>query len=356
MTFLLDQSRELVTTALTVMAAALLAALIGLIVWRVVDELRFLRRQRIIARYRPLVHALLSPEPSPDALQRIVATPVRHRGILSDLLLAALRLTTGDLVPRLSDAAAKLGLTARWTRAMHDRRWWVRAEAIRALGLVREQERVPALLESLDDDHEEVRAAAVDALGRIGDPRCGTALLARLRDESRHQRARVLEAIRALGPSMVPVLLAHTGEHPADTAMTADVLGTVGGTAALESLLGWTASDDAAVRAAALRAIGSIGVDDRSFFYALRGLDDRAADVRAMAARALGRSRRQSAVSCLAAHLDDEWLVAAHCATGLRGLGRPGAAALEARAGAGGPGGDLARQMLWELKTLRVEA
>jgi hypothetical protein len=68
----------------------------------------------------------------------------------------------------------------------------------------------------------------------------------------------------------------------------------------------------------------------------------------------LGRSRRQTAVGCLAAHLDDEWLVAAHCATGLRGLGRPGAAALEARAGAGGQGGDLARQMLWELKTLRV--
>jgi hypothetical protein len=355
-TFLLDQSRELVTAALTVMAAALIAALIGLIVWRVVDEVRFLRRQRIISRYRPLVHALLAPEPSSEALQRLVATPVRHRSVLSDQLLAALRLTTGDVVPRLREAAAQLGLTARWTRSMHDRRWWVRAEAIRALGLIREEERVPALLESLDDPHEEVRAAAVDALGRIGDPRCGTALLARLRDDSRHQRARVLEAIRALGPSMIPVLLAHTDEHPADAAMTADVLGTVGGTAALERLLGWSGSDDAAVRAAALRAIGSIGVDDRSFFFALRGLDDTAADVRAMAARALGRSRRQSAVSWLAAHLDDEWLVAAHCATGLRGLGRPGAAALEARAGTGGPGGDLARQMLWELKTLRAGA
>jgi hypothetical protein len=355
-TFVLDQSRELVATALTVMASALLVALLGLIVWRVVDELRFLRRQRIIARYRPLIHAVLTPAPSPGALQQLVATPMSHRGIVSDLLLAALRLTTGELVPRLRDAAAKLGLTARWTMSMRDRRWWVRAEAVRALGLVREQERVPGLLEALDDDHEEVRAAAVDALGRIGDPQCGTALLARLRDESRHQRARVLEAIRALGQSMVPVLLAHTDEHPADTAMTADVLGTVGGTAALESLLRWTAADDAAVRAAALRAIGSIGIDDRSFFYALRGLDDSAADVRAMAARALGRSRRQTAVGCLAAHLDDEWLVAAHCATGLRGLGRPGAAALEARAGAVGQGGDLARQMLWELKTLRVGA
>jgi hypothetical protein len=355
-TFFLDQSRVLVVRALTLMAAVLLVALVGLIVWRVVDEVRFLRRQRIIARYRPLLHALLTPEPSGDAVARLVATPTRHLGIVADLFLAALRLTTGDLVPRLRDAAGKLGLMERWGRAMVDRRWWVRAEAIRALGLVRDHERVPALLAALDDDHEEVRAAAVDALGRIGDPQCGTALLARLPDESRHQRARVLEAIRALGPSMVPVLLAHVADHPADTAMTADVLGTVGGTAALESLLGWTASDDAAVRAAALRALGSIGIDDRSFFYALRGLDDSEAEVRAMAARALSRSRRPAAVGCLADHLDDEWLVAAHCATGLRGLGRPGVTALEARAASSGQGGDLARQMLWELKTLRVGA
>ena len=68
-----------------------------------------------------------------------------------------------------------------------------------------------------------------------------------------------------------------------------------------------------------------------------------------MAARGLGRSGRHAAVPYLASHLDDEWIVAAHCATGLRRLGRPGAVALEKRAAAPGQGADLAKQMLWEL-------
>ena len=212
------------------------------------------------------------------------------------------------------------------------------------------------LLNALEDPHEEVRAAAVDAIGRLGDPRCGPALLARLRDESRHQRARLIEALRALGSAVVPTLLAHARHHATDTTMVLDILAVVGGTEAIESLLEWTANSDAAVRAAALRVIGSIGLDDRSFFYALRGLDDTDVNVRAMAARALGRSGRQAAVPYLSPRLDDEWLVAAHCATGLRRLGHYGTAALQERAGRTGQGAELARQILWELTHLKVGA
>jgi hypothetical protein len=61
-------------------------------------------------------------------------------------------------------------------------------------------------------------------------------------------------------------------------------------------------------------------------------------------------------VPYLAEHLEDEWLVAAHAATGLRRLGRTGAEALKARAGTPGQAGDLARQMVWELTALRVGA
>ncbi|MQA28857.1 MAG: hypothetical protein GEU82_03315 [Luteitalea sp.] len=355
-TSLLERSRDIVAVVLAVLAGTLLVTLFGLVLWRAIDELRFLRRQRLLARYRPLVDALLPPTPEPDAMRHLVESSRRHRGILADLILAALRLTTGNVVARLHDAAGALGLIDRWTTSLDDRRWWARAEAVRALGLVRAQSCGDRLLRALDDAHEEVRAAAVDALGRIGDPWCGLALLTRLRDESRHQRARVVEAIRALGPPMTPMLLTHAREQPSDTAMTLDILGTVGGTAAIDGVLEWSDAADPAVRAAALRAIGSIGLDDRCFFYALRGLDDTDPAVRGMAARALGRSGRQTAVPYLAAHLDDEWLVAAHSATGLRRLGRPGAAALETRAGATGQGADLARQMLWELEFLKVGA
>ena len=356
MTPWLDRSRGLVMVALGCLAAALLIALVGLVLWRAIDEMRFLLRQRRVARYRPLVDALLTSTPAPETLQRLIDTPARHRDVLADLLLASLRLTTGDVVPRLREAAAALGLVDRWTASLEDRRWWVRAAAVRSLGLAREPSSLNALLAALDEPHEEVRAAAVDALGRIGDPACCALLLARLRDESRHQRARVVEAIRALGASVLPVLLAYAREQASDTAVTIDIIGVVGGSGAIDSLVEWSGDADAAVRAAALRAIGSIGLDDRSFFYVLRGLDDGDEDVRGMAARGLGRSGRPAAIPYLAAHLDDAWLVAAHCATGLRDLGLAGASALQARAASTGQGGDLARQMLWELTFQKVGA
>ena len=353
---LLDLPPAFLAILLAVLAGLLLAALVGLVIWRGVDELRFRRRQRLLARYRPLVDALLASVPSPDAMQRLMAVPRRHQALLGDVLLAALRLTTGEVVPRLREAARGVGLIDRWTSALEDRRWWSRAEAVRALGLVRDPSSVERLLEALDEPHEEVRAAAVDALGRIGDTRCATALLAQLHDESRHQRARLIEAIRCLGPSIMPVLLEHANSLTSNTAMMVDIVGIVGGSAAVDSLLEWTTSTEPALRAAALRALGSIGLDDRTYFHALRHLDDEDPDVRAMAARALGRVGRQDAVPYLARHLDDEWLVAAHCATGLRRLGRSGAAALQARLASPGQGADLARQMLWELNVRNAAA
>ena len=62
MTTLLDRSRDLIAIVLIGLAAALALALLGLIVWRTVDEVRFLWRQRIIARYRPLIDALVTPD------------------------------------------------------------------------------------------------------------------------------------------------------------------------------------------------------------------------------------------------------------------------------------------------------
>jgi hypothetical protein len=97
-----------------------------------------------------------------------------------------------------------------------------------------------------------------------------------------------------------------------------------------------------------LQAIGSLGLDDRAYYYTLRALGDDSAAVRAMAARALGRSRREEAAAYLGGHLEDEWQVAAHAATALRMLGVSGERELLAREDAPGLAGVLARQMLWE--------
>lgn len=356
MTLWLDRFRDLLLPFLAALAALLVVLFAWLIVSRAALALADAWRRRIVSQYRPAVDALTGPAPAPEALERLARSPRRHHAIVAGLVIEALRVTTGEIVPRLREAIDGLGLIRRWRAQVSDRRWWVRADAARALGLVRDLEALDSLVGALDDPHEEVRAAVVDALGRLADPRAIPALLARLPDQSRHQRARMVEAICRMGPAVVPELLRHVDAHAADTAVAIDVLGMTGATGALDRLLAWTGAEDAAVRVAALKAIGSIGLDDRSFYYALRALADGNPDVRGMAARALGRSGRDAAVPYLAGHLDDEWIVAAHAATGLRRLGRAGADALGARVGAPGQAGDLARQMVWELTALRAGA
>ena len=182
----------------------------------------------------------------------------------------------------------------------------------------------------------------------LGGPRAIAALVSGLNDESRYQRARVVEALRKLGEPVTPQLLAYAHAHLDESAAAIEILGLIGGPAAVDDLLAWCADARPAIRAAALQALGSIGVDERSYYYALRGLGDDDAAVRAMAARALGRSRQADAVPYLADRLTDEWEVAAHAAEALRALGPNGLDALQRQITQPGHSGELARQMVWE--------
>ncbi len=305
------------------------------------------RRDRLAARYRPLVEALLDPDLAPGAIRRLGASPVRHRPAVEGLLLAAVKVASGTFVDQVRAAASHLGLVEAWTTALGDSRWWMRAEAARALGCVREDAVVPALMARLDDDHEEVRAAAVESLGLIGDPRAIDALVAGLSRESRQQRSRVVLALRAFGPSVVEPLLAYNLRHPHDTATVAELLGQVHAVTAVDTLTSWCSDARPEVRAAALGALGTLGPCASTYYYALRALGDEVEVVRAMAARAVARCQRRDAAPYLATGLNDEWAVAAQCARGLRELGPAGRRELERVVE--GPATALARQMIWEL-------
>jgi HEAT repeat protein len=332
-------------------ALALAGLLLLLIVQRGLDELRFRRRQRVTARHRAAVDALLGPDGSEAAIIALARAPAAHRPVIETMLLKPLALATGSVVEQLRQAARAIGLVDEWAGRLGDRRWWVRADAARALGLVRETRALAALVHTLDDEHEEVRAAAVEALGLIGHPHAIPALLSRLADQSRHQRARIIEALREFGDAATPQLVAHANAHPADTVIMADVLGLIGGAAAVDSLHGLAFDERPDVREAAIKGLGTIGLNDTGLMLARHALDDAAAGVRAAAARAMGRARHHDAAPDLARLLDDEWIVAACAADALRRLGRPGLAQLEARASETGYAGDLARQMVWELET-----
>jgi hypothetical protein len=351
---LVDWIRAFLITVLVLTTAILAALLIGILVGHVAESWRGRRRQTLVGRYRPVAHALVDPERAEEAIGQLIRVPAWHREIVAAELLAVVRVASGSVIDRVRDAAVRLGFVKMWRRALVNRRWWIRAEGARALGCVRAADAVRELVIRLEDVHEEVRAAAVEALGAIGDPRAVGPLVAGLSYESRLQRARVVLALRAFGPTIVEPLLEHERKHRAETATTADLLGQAGAVTAMDTLTDWSSDPRPEVREAALRALGTLGPCDRTFYFALRALSDGDAGVRAMAARAVGRSGRRDAVPYLASTLTDDWSVAVHAARGLRDLGAPGR--LELERACEGPARDLVAQMLWELDRRQAAA
>jgi HEAT repeats len=347
---LTDAFRTYLLTFLAVSGTLLVTLFVGVLLQRGLDEVKFRRRERLKRVYRPFVDSVAAGpgRAQANAIKFLEGAPASHAPIIAHLMLLPLRVASGSLVQHVRLAAHQLGFIIRWHEDLTRRAWWSRADGARALGLVREPSATARLLPLLDDDHSEVRAAAVEALGLIGDPSAIPALLSRLPQQSRHQQARVIEALRAFGAPTAPALLAYGRANPDDLLLVIDVVGLIGGSAVLDDLIAWAADRRPDVRAAVLKALGSIGLDDRSYYYALKGLRDQAADVRAMAARALGRARRTDASPYLAGQLDDDWIVAAHCAMALRQLGVIGMAELSARRDDQGQAGALARQLLWE--------
>lgn len=344
---LVDWIRVFLITILVLTTAILAAFLIGILIGHVAESWRARRRLTLVGRYRPVVHALVDPERSENALEQLNRVPLWHREILAAELLAVVRVASGSVIDRVRVAAVRLGFVRTWRRELVNRRWWIRADAARALGCVRVTDAVPHLVIRLEDVHEEVRAAAVEALGAIGDPRAVGPLVAGLSYESRLQRARVVLALRAFGPTIVEPLLEYERAHRAETATTADLLGQAGAVTAMDPLTDWCSDPRPEVREASLRALGTLGPCDRTFYFALRALSDGDSGVRAMAARAVGRSGRRDAIPYLAATLTDDWSVAVYGARGLRDLGAPGR--LELERACEGPAKDLVAQMLWEL-------
>jgi HEAT repeat protein len=344
--------RDILVPALLTASAGILLLLIAVIVHRLLRRAASAHDARIKRRYRPLVAAVVHEDgvARDTALAILGGSPRRHRHHIADALLEPLRIVQGSAVERARAAAEALGLLEIWRGQLTHGSWTTRAHAAQAVGLMRDRASVPDLVVLLDHAHDELRAAVVDALGAIGDVTAVEALLARVGQQTRHQQARLVEALRRIGPAVTVSIIEMGAREAGQRRLIAEVLAMVGGPAARGTLLEWTGDEEPVVRAAAWRAVGHIGLDDRASYYALRALSDPDARVRAHAALALGRTGRADAVPYLAAHLDDEWEVAAQGARALAALGAEGVAALEAReaSGIGGHGAELARHFLWE--------
>jgi hypothetical protein len=297
-------------------AAALLVA--GGVRWARV--LRARRAARLAARYQPLVDDLLMPASAGVAMAELLRAPASHRFVIGGLLLTMLRVTSGEAIEYARALTISLGLRDGWFRELDSRSARRRADAAHALGLLHDPTATDALIGRLRDASPSVRAATVGALGAIADPSALPALLGALDDPGRFAQRTVLEALGGLGPAAVTVLIEHARKRPALAAVLIEAAGNAGASDLASPLLPWASDPRPEVRSAVLGALGTAGLDERSYYYALKALDDSNGTVRAAAARAIGRAGREDAIPYLEAHLADEPAVAAECETALRRL------------------------------------
>ena len=344
-----DVFRQVLVPFLIGAAIIFAALLVGLVVQRAVRSAIDRRRQRLVTRFEPLVERCLGASETHADRVRLIRFGRRSPMLLGRMIVSPLLSLAGGPIALGAALAREAGVTDLWRADTHDRRWWRRANATRSLGVVHDTPSFQVLVAALDDTHEEVRAAAVEALGRLGDLGAVPELLTRLPQQSRHQRVRIIDALGSLGADGAPTLMEFIRRQPEVLPFVADLVPAICGSSAAEQVLAFCDHDAAAIRAAAFNVLGTIGLDDTNFYYALKALGDAEPGVRAMAARALGRSGRDDAASYLGELLNEtDWTVAAASARALLGLGAAGAATLAASASGDGQAAALAKQMLWE--------
>ncbi len=134
---------------------------------------------------------------------------------------------------------------------------------------------------------EEVQRDVVFLLGRHASPRSGAVdALLRLAENKPALREPVLRSLVRMGSPAVPVLLEALREHPQSADLLADALAQIGG-AARTALLHALRSDQEAVRASAVMALGRLPVDSRTRQSLIATLEDSSGLVRAAGVTAL---------------------------------------------------------------------
>lgn len=350
-----DAFRHVLVPFLIGAAVVFAVLLAGLVIQRAVRSAIERRRKVLESRFEPLVERCLSANLAGDDRPRLIRFGRLSPMLLGRMLVAPLLSLSGGPVEQGAALAREAGVMEMWRRNVSNRRWWLRAEAVRSLGVVGDALSFPVFVSALDDNHEEVRAAAVEALGRLGDLRAVQELLTRLPLQSRHQRVRIIDALGTLGADGGHTLIEFIRRRPDVLPFVADLVPMICGSAAAEEVLAHCDHDTPAVRAAAFAVLGTIGLDETNYYYALKALGDADPGVRAAAARALGRSGRDDAAPYLGERLHEpDWAVAAESAKALLKLGAVGAATLSANALGEGQAATLAKQMLWEQQARAV--
>lgn len=184
-----------------------------------------------------------------------------HRAALRDVLVEFAQDLEGETSERLVYVFSSFGFVDDQLRLLQSKKWWIRAQAARALGLVRARKGITQLTFALEDPHPDVRAQAmqslivlvgVDALGTIF--RIG-------RNLSRWNEIELSAIVMEFKEKAVPHLIeALNSEDDSIVLFATEMLAEIGFVVAVEPILKIAANHPRSkVRAKALEALGRLG-------------------------------------------------------------------------------------------------
>jgi len=204
--------------------------------------------------------------------------------------------------------------------------------AISAMGRIKSEDAVPALLDALETGPAEIRRAAAGALWSIRSVDSVPGLIAALNDEDHEVRRAAAGALGDIGDTsaVYPLtgLLAEEGDQLVRVE-SIRALGRIGDTRATGTLTALAKNSDPRVRAEALKALGNAGEEEPEYdteTAILRALGDETAGVRGAAAYAAGSLKITDAVEGLTdiLYFDDDEGARAQAAAALGALGGEG--------------------------------
>ncbi|MFQ5353970.1 MAG: HEAT repeat domain-containing protein [Thermodesulfobacteriota bacterium] len=307
-------TRQTLITTIVVICCTIILIILYAFFRRYSRRKRFLRLDKSRDRFNPIVSAVVQC-PGEMPTKSLVSRPGSVDWLaIEEALLRYITDAGPGLYPRLYELFESLGYVEYYLSKLGSSRMWERAEAAEHLGIIRCPRAVDSLIAALDDKTRDVRNMAVYSLGAIGDIKALPAIMESLKTgiaSLEEVSLRIVKSsIISFGPEAVTVLREGLNNNNWRVrCVVVDILGDMEDPAVAEDLTQALHDKEPDVRAKAAKGLGkkkALSAAHRLMFLT----EDPSWVVRLHSTRALGLMGDVNAVERLKQRLFDEnWQV-----------------------------------------------